>query len=160
MRAPRQCSGLTPERTIPSMRAAVLLPCVVIVLVLAPRLAAAGNARLHVSLPDGVTARHPATLAVASTRPQPEMKLRVVLVAPDTPVMDVVAALTEGGTPAGSSARFPRDGFAVLARRVSSTTWKVRLAFPRAGRWRVVVPNWTLSGYTTPFPTIASVRVR
>ena len=142
------------------MRLVVLLPCAVIVLVLAPRVGAAGNAPLHVSLPDGVTARHPATLVVHSTRPQPETKLRVVLVAPDASVMDVVTALTQGGTAAGSSARIPRDGFAVLARRVSSTTWKVRLAFPRAGRWRVVVPNWTLNGYTTPFPAFATVRVR
>jgi hypothetical protein len=151
---------MTPERTIPSMRTVALVACVGIVLFDAPRVVAAGNAPLRVSVPESVTARHAATLVVRAKRPQPETKLRVVLVAPRASVMDVVAALTQGGTAAGSSVDIPRDGFAVVARRFSTTSWKVRLAFPRAGLWRVVVPNWTLNGYTTPFPAIVSVRVR
>ena len=142
------------------MRIVVLVACAVIVLFLAPYVGAAGNAPLRVSLPGGVTAHHAATLVVRATRPQPEADLRVVLVPPGTSVIDVVTALTEGGTAAGSAVESARDGFAVRARRTSATSWKARLVFPRPGVWRVVVPNWTLDGYTTPFPALDTVRVR
>ena len=142
------------------MRSVALLASASIALLVAPLVAAAGNAPLRVSVPLSVTARHAATLVVRSKRPQPEARLRVVLVAPKASVVDVVAALTQGGTAAGSFVVIPRDGFAVVARRFSATSWKVRFAFPRAGLWRVVVPNWTLNGYTTPFPAIVGVHVR
>lgn len=140
------------------MRAVVLPTCAVVALLVVPCVVAAGNAQLHLSLARDVTARHETTLMVRSTKPQPEPKLKVIVVAPRASVMDVVSALTDGGT-AGSYVEIPRDGFAVIARRVSATAWKVRLTFPRAGRWRVVVPNWALSGYTTPFPAVARVLV-
>lgn len=142
------------------MRAVAFVACAgMVALFAAPQVLAAGNVPLRVSLPLRVVARHATTLVVLARRPQAEAELRIVLVAPMASVMDVVAALTDAGT-AGSSADIPRDGFSVMARRLSATSWRVGVAFPRAGLWRVVVPNWTLNGYTTPFPALTSVRVR
>jgi hypothetical protein len=72
--------------------------------------------------------------------------------------MDVVGAATDE-RPTGAPVQIP-GGFTSLAVRNSPTAWSVRVTFPSAGLWRVVVPGWTLEGSTTPFPVLASVRVR
>jgi len=72
--------------------------------------------------------------------------------------MDVVGAATNE-RPTKSAVEVP-GGFTTFARRFSATAWNARVTFPSAGRWRIVVPDWTPEGYTTPFPVLASVHVR
>jgi hypothetical protein len=73
--------------------------------------------------------------------------------------MDVVGKTTRSRSQR-TEIRIPGGGFSVLMRRVSPSSWKAAVAFPHSGRWHLVVPNWTLAGYTTPFPVDATVLVR
>ncbi len=118
----------------------------------------AGNARLRLISRPVVLVKRPTVLTIRASRPQPESQLRLVLIAPQASLMDVVGAAANE-RPIKSAVEVP-GGFTTLARRFSATAWNVRVTFPSAGRWRVVVPDWTLKGFTTPFPALVSVHVQ
>jgi hypothetical protein len=76
--------------------------------------------------------------------------LRVVAVAPGNGWREVVSTLSGGS---GPSVRVPRDGFEITLKRVAPKHWRALVRLPRAGRWRLVVPNGTHAGYMLPPPT-------
>jgi hypothetical protein len=83
--------------------------------------------------------------------------MRLGAVAPGAALMDVVAYVAE------ERAAYPlvlHGSFAVHLRRVNASTWRGTLRFSRAGRWRLVVPNWGAPGYAMPPPIVRAIRVR
>jgi hypothetical protein len=76
--------------------------------------------------------------------------LRLIAVAPGKHWYDVVGAVT-GGTSI-ARAKVPRDGFEIKLARVESRTWRAVVRLPRAGLWRLVVPNGTHVGFMVPPP--------
>jgi len=85
--------------------------------------------------------------------------MKLGAVAPGAAFMDVVAHVANQG----AFANYPlvlKGSFAVHLRRVSASTWRGAFRFPRAGRWRLVVPNWGAPGYAMPPPLVRAIRVR
>lgn len=76
--------------------------------------------------------------------------LRLIAVAPGRGWYAVVGTVT--GDSSLAHASIPRDGFAVALRRVGPTRWHAVVRLPRAGRWRLVVPNATHEGFMVPPP--------
>jgi hypothetical protein len=104
---------------------------------------------------------HPGLLVVTVRSQERLSGLRLVVVAPRAPVMDVVAATTQGGASATPrTVEIPRDGFARRMRRIGPYTWRSRVMLSRPGAWRLVIPNWSLQGYAMPLPLVRTVRVR
>lgn len=86
--------------------------------------------------------------------------LRLVVVSPRVPVMDVVSAMTQGGASAYlRTVEIPRDGFARRMTRIGAYTWRAQVTLKRPGLWRLVIPNWSLQGYAMPLPLVRTVRV-
>jgi hypothetical protein len=85
-------------------------------------------------------------------------RLRLIAVAPGKNWYDVVGTVTGDS----SRARIPHDGFAVELVRTGKYTWRAVVRLPRAGRWRLVVPNGTHVGFMVPPPAawMPWVRVR
>ncbi len=86
--------------------------------------------------------------------------LRLIAVAPGKDWYDVVGTVT--GDSSRAHARIPRDGFEVKLVRTGKHTWRAVVRLPRAGRWRLVVPNGTHVGFMVPPPDawMPWVRVR
>ena len=61
------------------------------------------------------------------------------------------------GTATGDSvlahASLPHDGFELKLVRTGPRNWRAVVRLPRPGRWRLVVPNGTHSGFMVPPPT-------
>jgi hypothetical protein len=98
------------------------------------------------------------TVLVTTSRPLATDGMRLVVVAPGVSMMDVVGIVTGGASPA-SPPSIPHDGYGMLLRRVSRTTWRAFVTFSRPGRWQLVVPNWVLDGYAMPIPFVRAVTV-
>jgi hypothetical protein len=86
--------------------------------------------------------------------------LRLIAVAPGKDWYDVVGTVT--GDSSRAHARIPHDGFEVKLVRTGTYTWRAVVRLPRAGRWRLVVPNGTHVGFMVPPPDawMPWVRVR
>ncbi len=54
----------------------------------------------------------------------------------------------------------PRMGFLVTLKRSRPKTWRTTIRFPRAGSWRLLVPNECGPGYMYPTPIDRVVTVR
>jgi len=76
--------------------------------------------------------------------------LRLVAVAPGKGWYDVVGTVT--GDSSRAHAQIPRDGFEIALTRVAPKHWHADVRLPRAGRWRLVVPNGTHAGFMVPPP--------
>jgi hypothetical protein len=76
--------------------------------------------------------------------------LRLIAVAPGKNWQDVVAA---AGGDSARTVSLPRDGFEIKLTRTGARTWRAVVRLPRVGRWRLVVPNGTHTGYMLPPPT-------
>jgi hypothetical protein len=76
--------------------------------------------------------------------------LRLIAVAPACDWFDVVGTITGGATSARAS--IPRDGFEIPLTRVAPKHWHAVVRLPRAGGWRLVVPNGTHIGFMLPPP--------
>ena len=76
--------------------------------------------------------------------------LRLIAVAPGKDWYDVVGTVT--GDSSLARVKVPRDGFEIKLVRVDSTRWRAAVQLPRAGRWRLVVPNGTNAGFMVPPP--------
>jgi hypothetical protein len=75
--------------------------------------------------------------------------LRLIAVAPGKDWYDVVRTVTGSRQP---HAAIPRDGFEIKLVRSGQYTWRAVVRLPRVGRWRLVVPNGTHSGFMMPPP--------
>lgn len=97
-------------------------------------------------------------VTVRTARASSTDRLRLIAVAPGGAVMSVVSTVIDP-TYASSPANLPHDGFGLLMRRLSTTTWRATVRFTRPGAWQLVVPNWVLEGYAMPLPLVRSIRV-
>lgn len=77
-----------------------------------------------------------------------DFNLRLIAVAPGQPVFHVVATIT--GDTSRPDPNIRRHGFEIKLARVAPNRWRGLVRFPRAGRWRVVVPNWAPRGVVMP----------
>jgi hypothetical protein len=77
--------------------------------------------------------------------------LRLIAVAPQKDWYDVVGKVT--GDSSLAHAQIPRDGFEIKLVRTGARTWRAVVRLPRAGRWRLVVPNGTHVGFMVPPPS-------
>ena len=77
--------------------------------------------------------------------------LRLIAVAPGKDWYDVVGTVT--GDSSLAHASVPRDGFEIKLIRVAPKRWRAAVQLPRAGRWRLVVPNGSHLGFMVPPPT-------
>jgi hypothetical protein len=76
--------------------------------------------------------------------------LRLIAVAPGKDWYDVVGTVT--GDSSTARATIPRDGFEVKLVRTGKLRWRAVVRLTRPGRWRLVVPNGTHSGFMVPPP--------
>jgi hypothetical protein len=77
--------------------------------------------------------------------------LRLIAVAPGKSWYDVVGTVT--GDSSLAHADIPHDGFEIKLRRVGPRRWRAVVRLPRAGRWRLVIPNGTHLGFMVPPPS-------
>ncbi len=74
--------------------------------------------------------------------------LRLIAVAPGQEMLHVVGTFT--GDVSSPDSHVHRDGLEIQLTRLSDTHWQGRGRFPRAGRWRVYVPNEAPVGVMLP----------
>jgi hypothetical protein len=77
--------------------------------------------------------------------------LRLIAVAPGHDWYQVVGTVT--GDSSRTHASIPHDGFELKLVRTGPRSWRAVVRLPRPGRWRLVVPNGTHSGFMVPVPT-------
>jgi len=75
-------------------------------------------------------------------------EVRLIAVAPNRPVFRVVATIT--GDTSRPDPNVARHGFEIDLTRAGPNRWRGTARFTRAGRWRVVVPNWGPVGVVIP----------
>jgi hypothetical protein len=76
--------------------------------------------------------------------------LRLIAVAPGKDWYDVVGTVT--GDSSRAHATIPHDGFEITLKRLGPRSWRAAVRLPRPGRWRLVVPNGTHTGFMLPPP--------
>lgn len=104
----------------------------------------------------------------AAERLPASCQMRIVAIAPGADRERALDAFINGGYGVNGTTGYsfhplrptPRLGFVLHPGRTSATTWTATAAFPRRGRWQVVVPNWCANGYASPLPAVRSVTVR
>jgi hypothetical protein len=87
------------------------------------------------------------TIIVRSER-KLDYNLRLIAVAPGKNIFRVVATIT--GDTSRPDPNVARNGFEVPLVRIAPNRWRGAVRFRRAGRWRVVVPNWARAGVVIP----------
>lgn len=80
--------------------------------------------------------------------------LRLIAVPPGVDIYSALSRLV------GSRAAGPLGGAFEVPLTGSGAVWRGQMRFPRAGRWRLVVPNWGAPGYAMPPPVVQVVAVR
>jgi hypothetical protein len=121
-----------------------------VLFVLAASLAAPSGAQAKQQLTLVISNRVPeageAVRAVIRITPaQARCTMRLVAVAPKVVIATALKTL--------AVRRAPQLGFYVPLARKTPKEWRATVRFPRAGLWRLVVPNWCAAGYVLP-PTI------
>lgn len=127
-----------------------LLVGLVVAAIVAPAAFAKGEIGVRVSDP---TPRvdQPFEVRLHTSRAVPaDDWLRLIAVAPGKSWYDVVGTVT--GDSSRAHAQIPRDGFEIELKRVAPQKWRASVRLPRAGRWRLVVPNGTHVGFMVPPP--------
>jgi hypothetical protein len=87
-----------------------------------------------------------------------EYDLKLIAVAPGKSWYDVVGVVT--GDSKIAKASIPRDGFEVPVVRISPSRWRATVRFPRAGIWRLLIPNGAPQGFMIPPPVMRAIVVR
>jgi hypothetical protein len=122
-------------------------------------LAPAAFAKLHISLSISNTApkahQSVRVLIRSEERPGSDCTMRLIAVALGPDAFRAVGAFVNGT----GSVPLRRLGFEPKVVRASATSWRATIRFPRAGRWRLVVPNECAPGYMAPFPASRPVVV-
>ncbi len=126
-------------------------------LVLVPT--AGAKFRMTMTLGDSTPrAGHAFTVVVRTERSLPENDwLRLIAVAPGASLYDVIGVVT--GDSSLAQANIPHDGFEIKLVRTAPNRWRAFARLPRAGRWRLVVPNGTHAGFMYPPPIVRAVSV-
>ncbi|MGZ8715732.1 MAG: hypothetical protein ACXWYO_01335 [Gaiellaceae bacterium] len=137
-------------RVFATVAVAVLALCVV------P--AAAAKFRLSLALGDSSPKVGQPITVVLRAGVDLDYDLKLIAVAPGKSWYDVVGKVT--GDSGIAKADIPRDGFAVPVVRIAPNRWRARVTFPRAGRWRLIIPNGAPEGFMIPPPVMRPVVVR
>ena len=131
---------------------------VVLLVLVAVVLAPAADAKFEIRL--ALSADQPAIgervdVTLRTERPlEAGQRLRLIAVPPR---VDIYSALSWF---VGSRAAGPVRGAFEVPLTASGIVWRGQVRFPRAGRWRLVVPNWGAPGYAMPPPVVQVVAVR
>jgi hypothetical protein len=137
------------------MKTLARVSALVVALLVVP--AASAKFRISLALGDSTPeVRKPFTVVIR-TDVELEHDLRLIAVAPGKGWYDVVGVVT--GDSRIARATIPRDGFEIRLTRVASDRWRGLVRLPRAGRWRLVVPNWAPVGFAIPPPLMRTVVV-
>jgi hypothetical protein len=137
------------------MKRLALVSTVVVVLLVVPT----ASAKFRIALAFGDSTpevRQPFTVVIR-TDSELEHDLRLIAVAPGKGWYDVVGVVT--GASSLARATVPRDGFEIRLTRLAPDRWRALVRLPRAGRWRLVVPNWAPVGFAIPPPVMRTVVV-
>ena len=129
-----------------------LIAIVVLVAALAAVPAAFAKGRISVSVSDGtprVGQRFTVDVRTGFVVPANDW-LRLIAVAPGKDWYQVVGTVT--GDSSRTHASIPRDGFEIKLTRVEPKHWRALVRLPRPGRWRIVLPNGTHTGFAVPPP--------
>jgi hypothetical protein len=128
----------------------IIVVALVIAAIAAP--AALAKGRITVTVGDSTPAIGQAFPVIVRTDfvVPPNDWLRLVAVAPGKGWYDVVGTVTRASSHAHAS--IPRDGFGIKLTRTAPKTWRAVVRLPRAGRWRLVLPNGTRFGFMLPPP--------
>jgi hypothetical protein len=86
--------------------------------------------------------------------------MRLYAVAPGVDIYQALDGFTNISVILHRSHPPSRLGFIVPTRRAGGAVWRATLRFPRAGRWKLVIPNWCAGGYALPPPVVRTVAVR
>lgn len=134
-----------------SSRVRIVVLLAVVALVAVP--AAQAKGRLSIAIGDRTPrVDEPFTVTVRTEWVVPTGDwLRLIAVAPGVGWYDVVGVVT--GASRIAKADIPHDGFGIRLVRVAPKTWRATVRLPRAGRWRLVVPNGSQYGFMIPPPT-------
>ena len=128
---------------------------IVVVLCAAAIIAPAAFAKGRISIALGNTtprAGQPFTVDVRTGWAVPaDDWLRLIAVAPGKGWYGVVGTVT--GDSSLTNANIPHDGFEIKLHRIGSLHWRAVVRLPRAGRWRLVIPNGTHLGFMGPPPS-------
>ena len=133
---------------------------VVVVTVLALLVVPVASAkfRMWLAVSDGTPAVGQPITVVLRSEVALDYDLKLIAVAPGKDWYDVVGVIT--GDSSLARASIPRDGFAVPVSRTAPNRWRARVKFPRAGRWRLLIPNGAPVGFMIPPPVVRTVVVR
>jgi hypothetical protein len=113
--------------------------------------------------------RHAVRVVVRTAElPGADCRMRLLAVAPGESAFEALDAFVSGGYsvngPQGSTFHAlrptPRMGFMRALSRERPTAWRATIRFPKAGRWRLIVPNWCGPGYVYPSPVDRLLTVR
>jgi hypothetical protein len=139
------------------VRARILL--VLVPLAAALVVAPAGDAKvkLWLSVSDRTPRAGETVTAVLRSEVKLDWNLKLIAVAPGKSWYDVVGVVT--GDSVKARARIPHDGFAVRVVRAAPNRWRAHVRFPRAGRWRLLIPNEAPDGFMIPPPVVREVVV-
>jgi hypothetical protein len=122
-------------------------------------LAPAAGAKIKLSLDVLASAQtgRPVTVVLGSAVPL-DFDLKLIAVAPGKSWYDVVGKIT--GDASRPQATIPQDGFGVRVVRTAPNRWRAVVRFPRAGTWRLLIPNEAPEGFMIPPPLVRRVVVR
>jgi hypothetical protein len=143
------------RRSLQSVKAKVLAGAAVIALCLAP--VASAKFKLWLTIGDSTPGIGQPVRVVLHAEQDLEYDLKLIAVAPNKSLREVVGRVT--GDSSRPRASIPRDGFAVPVTRIAPNRWRAFVRFPRPGRWRLVIPNGAVVGFTIPPPAVETVVV-
>ncbi len=124
---------------------------------------------LSLALSKNAPKAHESVLAVVKSDFAPgRCDMKLLAVAPGVSRFRALDAFISGGVGIwGATGYFvrklrptPRMGFLVSLKQVRPKTWRTTIRFPRAGSWRLLVPNECGPGYMYPTPIDRVVTVR
>jgi hypothetical protein len=135
---------------------AVVAALVVLALCVVP--AASAKFKLGLTVDDVTPAVGQPLTAVLRAGVALDYDLKLIVVAPGKSWYDVVGVVT--GDSKIAKANIPVDGFEVPVTRISPSRWRAIVRFPRAGRWRLIIPNGAPEGFMIPPPVMRTIVVR
>jgi len=137
------------------MKTRVLIGVAVLALCVAP--VASAKFKMWLTVGDSTPRIGQSVTVVLHAERNLHYDLKLIAVAPGKSWYDVVGRVT--GDSSRARASIPRDGFAVPVRRVAPNRWRAFVKFPRAGRWRLIIPNGAPVGFMIPPPVVETVVV-
>ena len=153
------------ERELPvgercKARVRVFVAVAVVALCVVPAASAKFKVSLSLSHPAprlGVTVT---AVIRADSRQGADCSMRLYAVAPGIDIYEALDAFTSVAVDLHRTRPPSRLGFIIATRRTGAAVWKATIRFPRAGHWKLVVPNWCAGGYALPPPVVRAVAVR